>query len=168
MEKEEMFDVVDERDAVIGQASRSEVHAKIFLHRAVHVLVFDGAGRIFSQKRSLQKDSHPGKWCSSCSGHVDAGESYGSAAVRELAEEIGVSVSHCSLQKLFKLSAGTQTDWEFVEVSKLSHSGPFDLNPQEITDGEFFEMSALRDDMAKNPDSYTTSFKTIINILSDC
>ena len=42
---EEIFDVVNERDEVIGRAPRSEVHARGLLHRATHVLVFNSRGR---------------------------------------------------------------------------------------------------------------------------
>jgi 16S rRNA (adenine1518-N6/adenine1519-N6)-dimethyltransferase len=37
---EELFDLVDEQDQVIGQMPRSQVHAEKRLHRAVHIFVF--------------------------------------------------------------------------------------------------------------------------------
>ncbi len=80
---EEIFDVVNERDEVIGRRARSEVHRLGLLHRAVHVLVFNARGDIFLQKRSLNKDRQPGVWDSSASGHLDTGESYDAGAVRE-------------------------------------------------------------------------------------
>src|ERR1041384_1701595 len=86
---EEWFDVVNVRDEVVGRALRREVHARGLWHRAIHVLVFNAAGQVFLQKRSMLKDLSPGLWDSSCSGHLDAGEDYDGAAVRELAEEIG-------------------------------------------------------------------------------
>ncbi len=55
----EMFDVVDERDAVLRQASRHEVHKNGWRHRAVHIFVFNRAGELFLQKRSRWKDVHP-------------------------------------------------------------------------------------------------------------
>ena len=70
---EEIFDVVNERDEVIGQNTRREVHARGLWHRAVHVLVFNAHGEVFLQKRSMKKDLCPGKWDSSSSGHVDTG-----------------------------------------------------------------------------------------------
>ena len=45
--KEEIFDVVNERDEVIGHEPRSEVHRLGLMHRAVHVLVFNAAGQVF-------------------------------------------------------------------------------------------------------------------------
>ena len=41
---EEIFDIVNERDEVIGQAPRKEVHARGLWHRAIHVLVFNSRG----------------------------------------------------------------------------------------------------------------------------
>ena len=73
---EEIFDVVNEQDQVVGQKPRSEVHRLGLLHRAAHILVFNCRGEVFLQKRSLTKDRQPGLWDSSASGHVDSGESY--------------------------------------------------------------------------------------------
>ena len=53
---EEIFDVVNERDEVVGQAARREVHRRGLLHRAVHVLVFNSRGEVFLQKRSMKKN----------------------------------------------------------------------------------------------------------------
>src|ERR1039457_539455 len=112
---EEIFDVVNERDEVVGQNTRREVHARGLWHRAVHVLVFNAHGEVFLQKRSMKKDRQPGAWDSSCSGHVDSGENYDETAVRELREELGLRVS-ASLPKLFKIDACAETDAEFVWI----------------------------------------------------
>src|SRR5436189_1915417 len=98
--REEIFDVVNERDEVIDRKPRSEVHRLGLLHRAVHVLVFNSRGQIFLQKRSMKKDRQPGLWDSSASGHVDSGEDYDTTAVREAREEIGLRLSETP-QRLF-------------------------------------------------------------------
>src|SRR6266446_2861813 len=51
---DEIFDVVNESDEVIGQERRSEVHRLGLQHRAVHVLVFNARGEVFLQKRSMK------------------------------------------------------------------------------------------------------------------
>ena len=56
---EERFDLVNERDEVIGAGLRSEVHRRGLRHRSAHVLVFNDRGQVFLQKRSLAKDNHP-------------------------------------------------------------------------------------------------------------
>ena len=56
---DDIFDVVDESDRVIGQAPRREVHARGLHHRATHILVHDAAGRVFLQRRSLDEGHLP-------------------------------------------------------------------------------------------------------------
>ena len=59
---DELFDVVDADDQVIGQATRSEVHARGLMHRAAHVFVFNSSGELLLQQRSATKDAHPLCW----------------------------------------------------------------------------------------------------------
>ena len=105
---EEIFDVVNDRDEVIGQKPRSEIHRLKLNHRAVHVLVFNSRGEIFLQKRSMKKDCFPGAWDSSASGHLDSGESYDACAVRELREEIGLELA-APPERLFRVAACPET-----------------------------------------------------------
>ena len=113
---EELFDVVDRNDQVVGQAPRREVHAKGLLHRATHVMVHNAQGQLFLQKRSMSKDTFPGCWDSSCSGHLDAGEDYATAARRELGEEIGWHDASLPLRPLVRLPASPETGQEFIQI----------------------------------------------------
>lgn len=135
----ELFDIVDERDQVIGQAPRGQVHREGLWHRAVHILIFNRRGELFLQKRSMAKDSFPGAWDSSASGHLDAGEDYDTAAWRELEEEIGLTLP-AAPHAWFGLPATARTGWEFVHVYRMEHEGPFILNPEEITEGRWWDM----------------------------
>jgi isopentenyl-diphosphate delta-isomerase type 1 len=157
---DEWFDVVNDRDEVIGRALRREVHARGLWHRAVHVLVFDAQSRVFLQKRSMLKDLSPGLWDSSCSGHLDAGEAYDAAAVRELAEEIGVRVTEPPA-RWFRIAACEETGWEFVWVYRLRHDGPFTLHPEEIERGEWIATDELARRMRANPTDYCPSFRLL-------
>jgi isopentenyldiphosphate isomerase len=158
----EIFDVVNERDEVVGQATRREVHARGLLHRAVHVLVFDRAGRIFLQKRSMKKDMSPGLWDSSCSGHLDSGEDYDHAAGRELGEEIGVHGA--SPARWFRIEACAETAQEFCWIYRLRHDGPFVLHPDEIEAGEWIAPVALTNAIAARPENYCSALKLIWSI----
>jgi isopentenyldiphosphate isomerase len=121
---EEIFDVVNERDEVIGRQTRSRVHRLGLMHRAVHVLVFNARGQIFLQQRSMSKDRQPGLWDSSASGHLDSGEEYDACAVRELREELGLTLSQAP-HRLFKLPASAATDQEHLWVYRCEAEGPF-------------------------------------------
>ena len=158
---EEFFDVVDENDGVIGRAARRDVHARGLWHRAVHVLVFDAAGRTFLQKRSMAKDMSPGCWDAACSGHLDSGEGYDVAAARELGEEIGVRVTTDELTRWLRVEACAQTGWEFLWVYRLRHEGPFVLHPDEIERGEWVLPKALTARMLEKPEEFTPAFRLI-------
>ncbi len=157
---DEMFDVVDEHDEVLGQLTRREVHAAGLRHRAVHVFVFSSDGRLFLQKRSMAKDSSPGLWDASCSGHVDAGESYDAAACRELAEEIGLRLAKPPA-RWFYIGACAGTGNEFIWVYRCINDGPFTLNKAEIECGRWYASADLAKDVSSAPDRFTRPFRHI-------
>ena len=157
---EDIFDIVNERDEVIGRKPRSEVHARGLLHRAIHVLVFNARGEVFLQKRSMKKDRQPGVWDSSCSGHVDAGEDYDQTAVRELWEEIGLKLS-APPQRLFKIDVCKETDAEFVWVYRCESEGPFQLHPDEIEKGGWFAPADVSRWIQEKPQDFAPAFTLI-------
>ncbi len=157
---DEIFDVVNDRDEVIGQNTRREVHARGLKHRAVHVLVFNQRGEVFLQKRSMKKDTFPGAWDSSSSGHLDTGEDYDACAVRELREEIGLEVNHAP-SRLFKIDACNETGQEFVWAYRLESEGPFTLHPEEIESGGWFTPEKITDWLAECPQDFAPSFALI-------
>ena len=156
---EEIFDVVNERDEVIGRNTRCEVHRLKLMHRAIHVLVFNSRGEVFLQKRSMKKDLCPGLWDSSCSGHLDAGEDYDAAAARELGEEIGVFGA--TPPRWFRIEACEETAQEFCWVYRLRHEGPFTLHPDEIETGEWLGPAELDRRIAARPQDYCPAIRLI-------
>jgi isopentenyl-diphosphate delta-isomerase len=159
---EEIFDVVNERDEVIGQKPRSEIHRLKFNHRAVHVLVFNSRGELFLQKRSMKKDCFPGTWDSSASGHLASGESYDACCGRELREEIGLEPATLP-ERLFKVAARPETGHEFVWVYRCAAEGPFRLDPEEIERGDWFALFALNRRVAERPGEFASGFVWIWN-----
>jgi isopentenyldiphosphate isomerase len=157
---EEIFDVVNERDEVIGKKPRNEVHRLGLMHRATHVLVFNKGGQVFLQKRSMIKDRQPGLWDSSASGHVDSGEDYDSCVMRELREEIGLQLSEVP-QRLFKMPASAETDQEHVWVYRCEAEGPFQLHPEEIERGDWFEPAQVTSWMKEKPEEFATALLVI-------
>ncbi len=155
---EEIFDVVDAGDRVIGRAPRAEVHRLGLLHRAVHVLVFNRAGEVFLQKRSMAKDTWPGAWDSSASGHLDRGEDYDACALRELEEEIGWRPS-ARPRRVLRLEACEETGREFVWVYRTEGEGPFVLNAAEIERGSWFTPEGVDAAIRAAPETFALGFR---------
>ncbi len=154
----EMFDVVDENNQVVQQLPRGEVHSRGLRHRAVHIFVINPRGDIYLQRRSHLKDVAPLKWDSSAAGHLNVGESYADAAVRELHEELGIRVENTTLSAV--IPAGEGTDNEFVELRIAHHPGPVKVQPEEIHSGTWFPPAVIDDWVRARPEDFAKGFVT--------
>ncbi|MGY5013072.1 NUDIX hydrolase [Streptomyces sp. 900105755] len=88
---DEILDIVDENDQVIGISPRGEAYARGLRHRCVFIQARDAAGRVFVHRRTPTKLVFPSLYDMFVGGVVGAGESYDDAALREAEEELGVS-----------------------------------------------------------------------------
>ncbi len=161
----EIFDVVDGDDRVVGRATRGEVHARGLRHRAVHVLVFNPAGELFLQQRSMTKDTAAGLWDSSASGHLGAGEDYDTCAVRELREELGLDVRRTP-RRWLRLAACAETGQEFVWVYRLTTEHEARPNPEEIDRGVWLAPREVSRLVRERSAEYASSFRLIWRTLA--
>ncbi len=115
-----VIDIVDEKDGVIGAATKREAQEKGLRHRIVRITLEDPAGNILLQKRRDDKELYPGCWDTAAAGHVNAGEDYLAAAERELYEELGV-VTQLKQIKYYK-SNGSY-DWRKLNRFTVLYRG---------------------------------------------
>jgi isopentenyl-diphosphate Delta-isomerase len=156
--QDEIYDVVDKMDQVIGQATRREIHKKNLLHRSIHIFVFNHQNEMFLQKRSMVKDENPGLWDTSSAGHVDSGETYDECAHRELWEELGIKAI---LNPVEKIEACQKTYHEHVQIYTCRTNATININLDEISDGKYFNLEAIKRKIKKKPEQFTSSFKLI-------
>lgn len=139
---EEWFEIVDEHDRIIGRALRSECHGDPRLvHRVAHVLVVNRVGQILLQKRSMTKDVQPGRWDTSVGGHLDPGEDYCGAALREMREELGI----CGVPVEFLYYSRIRNDFESENIATflIYYDGEICFDPCEIDDVRFFSKEEI-------------------------
>lgn len=156
---EEIFDVCDPDDNVIGQASRSDVHARGLLHRAVHIWVWRSDGRLMMHLRSANKDEYPLCYTSSASGHVDAGEDYETAAHRELEEELNLAGD---LNYQTKLTASPATANEHTVLYFLRSDDEPTPDPNEIAKIEYRTPAELESLVLDEPHRLSPPFLALL------
>lgn len=91
---DEYIDIVTEDNQLTGRSElKSMAHREGLWHRAAHVWIYNDQKEILLQKRAAKKELFPDVWDFSVGGHVCAGESVITSAVREVEEEIGVCIT---------------------------------------------------------------------------
>ena len=150
----ELVDVVDDRDEVVAVVTRAEMRARRLQHRAVFVAVMGSDGRLLVHRRADSKDVWPGWWDLAAGGVVASGEGYDDAAVRELAEELGVDGV-----ALEPLGAGRFADDDVALLAGLYRcvcDGRFTFTDGEIAEVRWVDRAGLDALMARErfvPDS---------------
>lgn len=86
----DLLDTQGKRTGIVKE--RQAVHKDGDWHASVHLWIMVG-DIVLVQKRSMNKESFPGCYDASVAGHVNAGEEYANAAIRECKEEIGIDLS---------------------------------------------------------------------------
>lgn len=164
----EMFDIINEKGDVIGQAPRSQCHGDpSFLHRAVHVVIFHPeTGDILLQKRSKDKDIQPGRWDTAVGGHLDPGEDFMDAAKRETHEELGIDPEYLSLIHLFDTEIRNEIESENIRVYATWCAGPFSPRAEEIDELRFWSPTELREGLGSDT-LFTPNLRTELRLLMD-
>ncbi|MBT8236543.1 MAG: NUDIX domain-containing protein [Bacteroidia bacterium] len=142
---EEWIDILDENGNATGRTClRTEAHAKGWFHPCVHIWFYTPNGEMLVQQRGATKRTYPSLWDVSVAGHMAAGEAALDAAVREVAEEIGLQIKAPDLMKVgvyksYNVHSEVLTDAEFLNTYIHPLSVSVDrLVPQE------FEVAALK------------------------
>ncbi len=150
---EEMMDIVDEDDRVIGRDTRKAVHKNYAIHRGIHILVLNDKGEILVQRRSQKKNDFPGFLDASVGGQVMSGETYEDAAHRELKEELGLSED---IVYMCDYNAYSPRQREKRRVFLCFFNGPFIPDPEEIEDVFFMSETEISEQATRK--NYTEGF----------
>ena len=157
----ELLDIVDENDAVIGQAERDVAHAQGLKIRLVYVWFYTPDGRVILQRRSNAKKSSPGRLVSTVSGHVGSGMSYIEAACKETHEEAGIVLRPEDLQFFAKVYCRTESSGvvtaAFRSVYLYRFTGEVSdlvVEPGEGAGFEAWEVTELLQEMIAHPETF--------------
>ena len=165
-QSEDLLEIVNAENEIIGIERRGVVHAANLMHRSVHIVLVNSDNHILVQQRAWDKDSEPGKWDTSSAGHIDPGETPLEAAKRELSEELGLS--GVVLEEMFCLEASVDTGYEFINIFLCRENSTVAPDPEEVVDWRWCCSDELQSWIQGHPDVFTSVFKTIVTYLRKC
>ncbi len=160
---DELIDIYDENNEPLGVSKmRSEAHEKGLWHRAAHVWVYNSEGKILFQLRSNKKKYYPNTWTpSAAGGHIISGEDEIGTAIRELEEELGLSVAKDKLSffgiMLEDRAYQEMINREFHYIYFLQFDGDIanlKLQKEEVEKVKFFSIDKIDKELENNPEKY--------------
>jgi 8-oxo-dGTP pyrophosphatase MutT (NUDIX family) len=120
----------------IGVYPRPFIHYYSMWHRVVQCWVIGRSEtglRVYLQRRSFEKMSHPGRYDITAGGHVSAGESPRYAMIRELYEETGLRLSEDELVEIGEFREVSGKDHEIASIFIcFQNDPPFSPGPEVI------------------------------------
>ncbi len=171
MTTQEMIEIVDDEDTIVGSATRKDVDEKALIHRTVFIIVENKDRKLLIQKRSRSKSVFPGLWDLSASETVRSGEYYESAARRGMKEELGVIGKPQFLFNARFRSAGYNSN---IRAFYFRFDGEITLQKEEIDEVRFASNDEIESLIRKKefcPDGavifYKYVGKSIIDILDE-
>jgi isopentenyldiphosphate isomerase len=147
--------IVNERDEPIGGMPITKSYEQGLIHRVVYVIVEDEHRNILVQKRSPYMVSQPNCWDISAAGHVDFGEEYLDAAIRETHEELGLKNQNLiEIGSFFKQGPiNNKIQKRFVKVYKVSiaQETPINFDKGEVTEVKWMSIEEIRKLIKEQP-----------------
>jgi isopentenyldiphosphate isomerase len=145
--QDELLTQVDENNNVIGPIKRKIAHETPgIVYRTVYILIKNSKGEYLFQKRSPTKDLYPDCWDLSVGGHVDWGNSYIETAVREIKEELGLTIKVPNLvfkgEVLVKLPKSSE--FFYVYEYKLKPGQKINASKEEVADVKWLKMEEAK------------------------
>ncbi len=151
-EKEEQIAIFTSEGKPTGSiANFSEVHAKGLWHETVHIWIVTPEKKILMQKRSGKKNAGGGEW-DNHGGHIAAGETPEAAIIREVKEEIGLTLTKNILKRTIRYSKShSYKNNTFIEnehinvfIAEVSVAlSDLKLDRNEVSDAQLFTLPEL-------------------------
>jgi isopentenyldiphosphate isomerase len=138
---DELVDIVDQDDRVVGVVTRAEMRERNLTHRCAEIAVRNTAGGIWVHRRTDTKDVYPGLYDMVVGGVLASGESWEVGARRELAEETGIH--GVDLRELVRHSFDGPSERALMRLYEVTWDGSITPQPEEIVWGAFVTMEEL-------------------------
>lgn len=158
MDEDQLLDIVDEHDQIIGKDTKENKFRKELITRNVAIFIKDTSGNFVIVKRAPTKKVFPNLLDLAACGHVDLGESYEEAAKRELKEELGIQCNVAFLNKIFNEFTENNKKIKFFTGIYLGVCDDEAKLSEETALFKKMSLSELRKAVYHNPELFTPGF----------
>ncbi|MDQ6526765.1 NUDIX domain-containing protein [Nocardioides sp. LHD-245] len=128
---------------------RSQMRARNLRHAATLIVVRNSRGEVYVHRRTDTKDVFPGRYDFAAGGVLQAGEEPYDAAVREAAEELGVS--GVELEPLGEADYADEHTTYHAFAYTCVYDGPITWQPEEVAWGAWVGVERLREMVTRLP-----------------
>lgn len=143
---DELLDIVNEHDEVIGQQYRSEFYKnRITSFRVINAFLVNDQGQLWIPRRTATKKLFPSCLDTSVGGHVAAGESYQQAFERELQEELNLNAASVSYKMVGKLTPLVHNVSAHMHLYLIYTNTTPDYNTDDFTEAHWHDVPELLD-----------------------
>lgn len=172
----ELIDILDENGIQTGIVKpRAQVHRDGDWHTTVHIWLYNGSNSVLLQRRSKNKESFPGLWDISAAGHICAGDTPRSSALRECSEELGLDIADESMVELFAVRNSVVLNNNLFFDNEISHvfmvisdKEISEMNPdsQEVDELRWWEIEDIRSALLVNDRQFVPHWKEYLRIFA--
>ncbi|MBU7586929.1 MAG: NUDIX domain-containing protein [Nostoc sp. TH1S01] len=135
LQDDELLDIVDERDCIIGKKRRSEIYSQGLCNfRVVNAFVINSLSQLWIPRRSAEKRIFPLCLDVSMGGHVESGENYEEALRRELNEELNLELNQVKFRLLGYLTPHQHNVSAFMKVYEIELNYEPDYNKNDFVE----------------------------------
>ena len=156
---------------------RKDAHKTGSWHRAIGIWLYNDRGEVLIQRRSAEKDSNPLRWQSSAAGHVTCGDTVEETVIKEVQEEVGISIDVSDLELVTvaceiengetkKFGALDDREYRFIYIAPTSKKlEEFNFNKHEVCELKFVPYNEAFDAMERQDPAFCRVSKSHVDRL---
>lgn len=157
-----LYTMVDRKDTIIGYKTKSETSNKD-IYRVSGILIYNSHKEFLLAKRAPTKKHNSGKWGMSAAGGVEKGESYLQNIIKEVREELGLSINKGAIKKGQKIFVNDQYPFYyqqfFYKIDPQIKEIIFNTN--EVEEIKWYTLDKLIEEIQKFPDTFLIETQAI-------
>ncbi|HSH56266.1 MAG TPA: NUDIX domain-containing protein [Candidatus Limnocylindrales bacterium] len=163
-ETDELLDLVDEQDQVVGTILRSEFYRleseRLGFIRGIEFLIENDNGQLWIPTRTANKKIAPNALDYSCGGHVSAGESYIESGLREIKEELNLDLRENDLDFVHLFDPTSGLPYFRALYRYCSNSAP-QFNTDDFVSAEWLSPEEISEQIANGKPAKSSLAETI-------